>query len=38
LLEALIEGQTPRFPAMTTEAYMAWFGRHNYDDIRETEA
>ena len=33
-----VEGQAPRFPAMTTEAYMAWFRGRNYEHIREAAA
>ncbi|HEY4042613.1 MAG TPA: 2OG-Fe(II) oxygenase family protein [Rhodopila sp.] len=33
-----IEGQAPRFPAMTTEAYMVWFRGRNYAHIREEAA
>lgn len=30
-----IPGEPPRFPAMTTEEYMAWFRGRNYDHVRK---
>jgi len=33
-----IEGETPRFPAMTTGEYMAWFRNQNYDHVRQAAA
>jgi isopenicillin N synthase-like dioxygenase len=33
-----VDGQAPRFPAMTVGAYMAWFRGQNYAHIRETAA
>lgn len=36
----LPDGEAPKFPAMTTEEYMAWFRGRNYDHVRKanTEA
>ena len=33
-----VPGQTPRFPAMTTAEYMAWFRGQNYDHLRQANA
>jgi isopenicillin N synthase-like dioxygenase len=30
-----VEGEEPRFPAMTTDEYMAWFRGRNYDHVRK---
>jgi isopenicillin N synthase-like dioxygenase len=30
-----VAGEAPRFPAMTTEEYMAWFRGRNYDHVRK---
>ncbi|MBR0682803.1 isopenicillin N synthase family oxygenase [Roseomonas eburnea] len=31
-----VEGEEPRFPAMTTAEYMAWFRGRNYDHLRKS--
>jgi isopenicillin N synthase-like dioxygenase len=33
-----IPGEAPKFPALTTEEYMAWFRGRNYDHVRKANA
>jgi isopenicillin N synthase-like dioxygenase len=33
-----VPGEAPKFPAMTTEDYMAWFRGRNYDHVRKANA
>jgi isopenicillin N synthase-like dioxygenase len=38
LPSCVVEGARPRFPAMTTAEYLAWFRGQNYDHLRNAEA
>ena len=33
-----VPGEAPRYPAMTTKEYMAWFRGQNYDHVRKANA